>query len=71
MNASPSDLASGSDPLPQFSTSRDFALDCDAADILAPYRRQFELPVSSGGAAAELSLRPFARVSRHAPRSIT
>ncbi len=35
--------------LPQFSTSRDFALDCDAADILAPYRKQFELPVHSNG----------------------
>jgi kynureninase len=33
------------DLLPQFSTSREFALDCDAADILAPYRKQFELPV--------------------------
>jgi kynureninase len=31
------------------SSSRDFALDCDAADILAPYRRQFELPLSSNG----------------------
>ena len=49
MSASPIDLASGSDPLPEFSTSRDFAQDCDAADILAPYRRQFELPVSSSG----------------------
>jgi kynureninase len=49
MNASPRDLQAGSDPLPQFSTSRDFALDCDAADILAPYRKQFELPVSAGG----------------------
>jgi len=49
MNASPSDLANGRDPLPGFSTSREFAQDCDAADILAPYRRQFELPVSSGG----------------------
>jgi kynureninase len=35
--------------LPQFSTSRDFALDCDAADILAPYRRQFELPLHANG----------------------
>jgi kynureninase len=49
MNASPSDLANGADPLPEFSTSRDFAQDCDAADILARYRRQFELPVSSSG----------------------
>jgi kynureninase len=49
MNASPSDLAADSDPLPEFSTSRDFAMDCDAADILAPYRRQFELPMSSSG----------------------
>jgi len=49
MNASLSDLATGGDPLPEFSTSRDFAQDCDAADILAPYRRQFELPVSSSG----------------------
>ena len=36
--------------LPQFSTAREFALDCDAADILAPYRRQFEIPRSSSGA---------------------
>ena len=42
MNASPSDVA-------HFSTSREFALDCDAADILAPYRKQFELPASSNG----------------------
>jgi kynureninase len=49
MNASPSDLANGNDPLPGFSPSRDFAQDCDAADILAPFRRQFELPVSSNG----------------------
>ena len=49
MNASPRDVAAGSDPLPQFSTSRDFALDCDAADILAPYRKQFELPISASG----------------------
>jgi kynureninase len=51
MNASPSDLAADHDPLPEFSSSRDFAMDCDAADILAPYRRQFELPVNSGGQA--------------------
>jgi kynureninase len=49
MNASPRDLQASSDPLPQFSTSRDFALDCDAADILAPYRKQFELPVNASG----------------------
>src|SRR5687768_17193120 len=42
MNASPEVLSA--DLLPQFSTSREFALDCDAADILAPYRKQFELP---------------------------
>jgi kynureninase len=42
MNASPETL---DELLPQFSTARDFALDCDAADILAPYRKQFELPV--------------------------
>ena len=29
--------------------SRDFALDCDAADILAPYRKQFELPLHANG----------------------
>src|SRR5690606_30004951 len=29
--------------------ARDFALDLDAADILAPYRRQFELPVDASG----------------------
>ena len=49
MNASPRELPAGSDPLPQFSTSRDFALDSDAADILAPYRKQFELPVGTSG----------------------
>ena len=49
MNASPRDLRADGDPLPQFSTSRDFALDCDAADILAPYRKQFELPVNANG----------------------
>jgi kynureninase len=48
MNASPSSVA-GNELLPQFSTSRDFAQDCDAADILAPYRKQFELPVSASG----------------------
>ena len=45
MNASPRDL--GPDLLPQFSTAREFAQDCDAADILAPYRRQFEIPRST------------------------
>jgi kynureninase len=30
-------------------SSREIALDCDAADILAPYRRQFELPLASSG----------------------
>ena len=49
MNASPRDLQASSELLPQFSTSRDFALDCDAADILAPYRKQFELPVNASG----------------------
>ena len=29
--------------------SRDFAQDCDAADILAPYRKQFELPLHASG----------------------
>jgi kynureninase len=48
MNASARELAR--ELLPQFSTSRDFAQDCDAADILAPYRRQFEIPRSSSGA---------------------
>jgi len=41
MNASPREVA--------FSTSRDFALDCDAADILAPYRKQFEIPRTASG----------------------
>jgi kynureninase len=41
MNASPTELAAA--------TSRDFAQDCDAADILAPYRKQFELPVRANG----------------------
>ena len=51
MNASPDVLPDQmrDEVLPQFSTSRDFALDCDAADILAPYRRQFELPASTSG----------------------
>ena len=45
MSASPRDLAAAG-LLPQFSTSRDFAQDCDAADVLAPYRKQFEIPRS-------------------------
>jgi len=49
MNASPTVLAAQLELLPQFSTSRDFAQDCDAADILAPYRKQFELPLHSNG----------------------
>jgi kynureninase len=49
MNASPTVLAASTELLPQFSTSRDFAQDCDAADILAPYRKQFELPLHSNG----------------------
>jgi len=49
MNASPQDVSASNELLPQFSTSRDFAQDCDAADILAPYRRQFELPVGANG----------------------
>ncbi len=52
MNASPGVLPErmGQDELlPQFSLSRDFALDLDAADILAPYRRQFELPLHASG----------------------
>jgi kynureninase len=52
MNASPEVLPKkmGQDELlPQFSPSRDFALDLDAADILAPYRRQFELPLHASG----------------------
>jgi kynureninase len=52
MNASAEEMpgnASADELLPQFSTSRDFALDCDAADILAPYRRQFELPMHANG----------------------
>ena len=49
MNASPTVLAAQLELLPQFSTSRDFALDCDAADILAPYRKQFVLPLHSNG----------------------
>src|SRR4051794_24794407 len=45
MNASPRHLAA-SGLLPQFSTAREFAQDCDAADILAPYRKQFAIPRS-------------------------
>jgi kynureninase len=37
------------DVLPHYSVARDFALDCDAADILAPYRKQFELPMGATG----------------------
>jgi kynureninase len=48
MNASPT-LVADAELLPQFSTSRDFAQDCDAADILAPYRKQFELPRHANG----------------------
>jgi len=48
MSASPSDLAAHP-LLPQFSTSREFAQDCDAADILAPFRKQFELPRAATG----------------------
>lgn len=54
MSASPEALASSSPAsglLPNFSTARDFALDMDAADILAPYRKQFELPTRAGGQA--------------------
>jgi kynureninase len=43
MNASPRNVSA---LLPQFSTAREFAQDCDAADILAPFRRQFEIPRS-------------------------
>jgi kynureninase len=39
MSASPTELVH----------ARDFALDCDAADILAPYRKQFELPMHANG----------------------
>src|SRR5688572_3984411 len=48
MNASPSELVNA-DLLSQFSMSRDFAQDCDAADILAPFRKQFELPLHANG----------------------
>jgi kynureninase len=48
MSASPTELVHA-DLLSQFSMSRDFALDCDAADILAPYRKQFELPMHASG----------------------
>jgi kynureninase len=49
MNASPEALPFKHELLPQFSASRDYAQDLDAADILAPYRRQFELPVHANG----------------------
>jgi kynureninase len=49
MNASATALSAHAELLPHFSTARDFALDCDAADILAPYRKQFELPVGAHG----------------------
>ena len=41
MNASAQDA--------QARTSRDYAQDCDAADILGAYRKQFELPRASNG----------------------
>ena len=52
MNASPEVLPGHpvkEELLPQFNTSRDYAVDMDDADILAPYRRQFELPVHANG----------------------
>jgi len=49
MSASPTAVAASPDLLSQFSTSRDFAQDCDAADILAPFRKQFELPLHANG----------------------
>ncbi len=51
MNASASALSAEAALLPEFSVSLDYALDCDAADILAPYRRQFELPRGKNGEA--------------------
>ena len=48
MSASPTELVHA-ELLSQFSMSRDFAQDCDAADILAPYRKQFELPMHASG----------------------
>src|ERR1041384_4382713 len=47
MNASANET--GNELLPQFSSSRDYAMDLDAADILAPYRKQFELPTHPNG----------------------
>ena len=49
MNASAQEIGAGLELLAQFSTVRDFAVDCDAADILAPYRKQFELPTHASG----------------------
>src|SRR5262245_45109037 len=49
MNASASVLSAEAALLPDFSVSREFAVDCDIADILAPYRRQFELPRGKNG----------------------
>jgi kynureninase len=51
MNASASALSAEAALLPEFSVSLDYALDCDAADILAPYRKQFELPRGKNGEA--------------------
>src|SRR5688572_3510455 len=48
MNASPTAVVD-TELLPHFSISREFAQDCDAADILAPYRKQFELPAQANG----------------------
>jgi len=48
MNASPV-VAAQADLHSQFAATRDFAQDCDAADILAPYRKQFELPINASG----------------------
>jgi kynureninase len=47
MNASPEALHA--QLLPQFSTSREYAQDLDAADILAPFRKQFEMPSRAQG----------------------
>jgi kynureninase len=49
MNASANVMSAEAALLPEFSPTLDYALDCDAADILAPYRRQFALPRGKNG----------------------
>ena len=53
MNASAKALSAHAELLPQFSTARDFALDCDAADILAHFDTSPFAAQTSAAAAPE------------------